>query len=184
MGPLDQLMDLMPFKNQLPVQNLTPDESHLRTAKAIIHSMTLEERKNPRLLDRKSKTSHFQRQWNNSKSNKHAGFAVADDESYAEPAGGDGDATDGTEGGSATGVETEDIQETSKTETPQITIGRLQKGRLLCKQHKYQGGIFWQLELDYNDTVERNVLFIGWWRQTHAPKGTVCFWNASVITIL
>ena len=33
MGPLDQLMDLMPFKNQLPVKNLTPDESHLRTAK-------------------------------------------------------------------------------------------------------------------------------------------------------
>ncbi len=55
MGPLDQLMDLMPFKNQLPVQNLTPDESHLRTAKAIIHSMTLEERKNPRLLDRSRK---------------------------------------------------------------------------------------------------------------------------------
>ena len=55
MGPLDQLMDLMPFKNQLPTQNLTPDESHLRTAKAIIHSMTLEERKNPRLLDRSRK---------------------------------------------------------------------------------------------------------------------------------
>lgn len=55
MGPLDQLMDLMPFKNQLPVKNLTPDESHLRTAKAIIHSMTLEERKNPRLLDRSRK---------------------------------------------------------------------------------------------------------------------------------
>ena len=55
MGPLDQLMDLMPFKNQLPAQNLTPDESHLRTAKAIIHSMTLEERKNPRLLDRSRK---------------------------------------------------------------------------------------------------------------------------------
>ena len=55
MGPLDQLMDLMPFKNQLPVKNLTPDESHLQTAKAIIHSMTLEERKNPRLLDRSRK---------------------------------------------------------------------------------------------------------------------------------
>ena len=55
MGPLDQLVDLMPFKNQLPVQNLTPDESHLQTAKAIIQSMTLEERKNPRLLDRSRK---------------------------------------------------------------------------------------------------------------------------------
>ena len=48
-------MDLMPFKNQLPVENLTPDESHLKTAKAIIQSMTLEERKNPRLLDRSRK---------------------------------------------------------------------------------------------------------------------------------
>ena len=55
MGPLDQLMDLMPFKNQLPVKNLTPDESHLRTAKAIIQSMTGEERRNPRLLDRSRK---------------------------------------------------------------------------------------------------------------------------------
>ena len=55
MGPLDQLMDLMPFKNQLPVKNLTPDESLLGTAKAIIQSMTLEERKNPRLLDRSRK---------------------------------------------------------------------------------------------------------------------------------
>ena len=55
MGPLDQLMDLMPFKNQLPVKNLTPDESHLQTAKAIIQSMTLEERQNPRLLDRSRK---------------------------------------------------------------------------------------------------------------------------------
>jgi signal recognition particle subunit SRP54 len=48
-------MDLMPFKNQLPVKNLTPDESHLQTAKAIIQSMTLEERQNPRLLDRSRK---------------------------------------------------------------------------------------------------------------------------------
>lgn len=55
MGPLDQLMDLMPFKNQLPIKDLTPDESHLRTAKAIIQSMTLEERKNPQLLDRSRK---------------------------------------------------------------------------------------------------------------------------------
>ena len=55
MGPLDQLMDLMPFKNQLPIKDLTPDESHLNTTKAIIQSMTLEERKNPRLLDRSRK---------------------------------------------------------------------------------------------------------------------------------
>ena len=50
MGPLDQLMDLMPFKNQLPVKNLTPDESHLQTAKAIIHSMTPQERTNPSVV--------------------------------------------------------------------------------------------------------------------------------------
>ena len=55
MGPLDQLMDLMPFKNQLPIKDLTPDESHLLTAKAIIQSMTVEERKNPQLLDRSRK---------------------------------------------------------------------------------------------------------------------------------
>lgn len=55
MGPLDQLLDLMPFKNQLPVQDITPDESHLRTTKAIIQSMTDEERRHPRLLDRSRK---------------------------------------------------------------------------------------------------------------------------------
>ena len=55
MGPLDQLMDLIPFKNQLPIKDLTPDESHLSSTKAIIQSMTLEERKNPRLLDRSRK---------------------------------------------------------------------------------------------------------------------------------
>lgn len=55
MGPLDQLMDLIPFKNQLPVKNLEPDESHLKYAKAIIQSMTPEERRNPPLLDRSRK---------------------------------------------------------------------------------------------------------------------------------
>lgn len=55
MGPLDQLMDLIPFKNQLPVNNLEPDESHLKYAKAIIQSMTPEERRNPPLLDRSRK---------------------------------------------------------------------------------------------------------------------------------
>lgn len=55
MGPLDQLIDLIPFKNQLPVKNLEPDESHLKYAKAIIQSMTPEERRNPPLLDRRRK---------------------------------------------------------------------------------------------------------------------------------
>jgi hypothetical protein len=37
------------------------------------------------------------------------------------------------------------------------------------------GGIFWQLELDYNDTVERNVLFIDSSPLTRVPKGMACF---------
>ncbi len=55
MGPLDQLLDLVPFKNQLPIKDLKPDESQLKYAKAIIQSMTPEERKNPPLLDRSRK---------------------------------------------------------------------------------------------------------------------------------
>ena len=55
MGPLDQLVDLIPFKNQLPIKELKPDESHLNYAKAAIQSMTLEERQNPALLDRSRK---------------------------------------------------------------------------------------------------------------------------------
>lgn len=55
MGPLDQLMDLIPFKNQLPVKDIQPDENQLKYAKAIIQSMTPEERRNPTLLDRSRK---------------------------------------------------------------------------------------------------------------------------------
>lgn len=55
MGPLEQLVDLIPFKNQLPMKDLKPDESHLNYAKAAIQSMTLEERQNPALLDRSRK---------------------------------------------------------------------------------------------------------------------------------
>jgi signal recognition particle subunit SRP54 len=55
MGPLDQLLDLVPFKNQLPVKDLQPDESHLKYAKAMIQSMTPAERGNPTLLDRSRK---------------------------------------------------------------------------------------------------------------------------------
>ncbi len=52
MGPLDQLLDLVPFKNQLSVKDLKPDEDNLKYAKAMIQSMTPAERQNPLLLDR------------------------------------------------------------------------------------------------------------------------------------
>ncbi len=55
MGPLDQLVDMIPFKNQLPVKELKPDENQLKYAKAIIQSMTPEERQNPPMLDRRRK---------------------------------------------------------------------------------------------------------------------------------
>ena len=55
MGPIDQLLDLVPFKNQLPVQDISPDESQLKYAKAMIQSMTPAERQNPSLLDRSRK---------------------------------------------------------------------------------------------------------------------------------
>ena len=55
MGPLDQLLDLVPFKSQLPIKDLKPDENHLKYARAMIQSMTLAERQNPLLLDRSRK---------------------------------------------------------------------------------------------------------------------------------
>ena len=55
MGPLDQLLDLVPFKSQLPIKDIKPDESHLKYARAMIQSMTLAERQNPILLDRSRK---------------------------------------------------------------------------------------------------------------------------------
>ena len=55
MGPLDQLLDLVPFKNQLPMQDISPDESNLKYAKAMIQSMTPTERRNPSILDRSRK---------------------------------------------------------------------------------------------------------------------------------
>lgn len=55
MGPLDQILDLVPFKNQLPIQDVNPDENQLKFAKAIIQSMTPAERQNPSLLDRSRK---------------------------------------------------------------------------------------------------------------------------------
>ncbi len=55
MGPLDQLLDLVPFKNQLPMQDISPDENNLKYAKAMIQSMTPAERQNPSILDRSRK---------------------------------------------------------------------------------------------------------------------------------
>ena len=55
MGPLDQLLDLVPFKNQLPIKDIQPDENQLKYAKAIIQSMTHEERSNTVQLDRSRK---------------------------------------------------------------------------------------------------------------------------------
>lgn len=55
MGPLDQLLDLVPFKSQLPIKDIQPDESQLKYAKAIIQSMTPAERSNTVQLDRSRK---------------------------------------------------------------------------------------------------------------------------------
>ncbi|MCY4402556.1 MAG: signal recognition particle protein [Candidatus Poribacteria bacterium] len=55
MGPLDQLLDLVPFKSQLPVKDLQPDEDQFKYARAMIQSMTPAERQNPLLLDRSRK---------------------------------------------------------------------------------------------------------------------------------
>ena len=52
MGPLDQLMDMIPGMNKLPIKGMTPDEDQLKYSKAIIQSMTPMERRNPSILDR------------------------------------------------------------------------------------------------------------------------------------
>lgn len=52
MGPLDQLMDMVPGMNKLPIKGMKPDEDQLKYAKAIIQSMTPMERRNPSILDR------------------------------------------------------------------------------------------------------------------------------------
>ena len=52
MGPLDQLMDMIPGMNKLPIKGMKPDEDQLKYAKAIIQSMTPMERRNPSILDR------------------------------------------------------------------------------------------------------------------------------------
>ena len=51
MGPLDQLVEMIPGINKLPMQNMQVDESQLKYTKAMIQSMTPMERRNSRLLD-------------------------------------------------------------------------------------------------------------------------------------
>ena len=55
MGPLDQLIGMIPGINKLPIKDMQVDEGQLKIAKAIIQSMTPEERKIPSLLDRSRK---------------------------------------------------------------------------------------------------------------------------------
>jgi signal recognition particle subunit SRP54 len=55
MGPLDQLIDMIPGINKLPIKDMQVDEGQLKIAKAIIQSMTPEERRIPSLLDRSRK---------------------------------------------------------------------------------------------------------------------------------
>ena len=51
MGPLDQLVEMIPGVNKLPMKNMQVDESQLQYTKAMIQSMTPMERRNSRLLD-------------------------------------------------------------------------------------------------------------------------------------
>ena len=51
MGPLDQLIEMIPGINKLPIKGLQADEEQLKYAKAVVQSMTPEERRNPSLLN-------------------------------------------------------------------------------------------------------------------------------------
>jgi signal recognition particle subunit SRP54 len=51
MGPLDQLVEMIPGVNKLPMKNMQVDESQLKYTKAMIQSMTPMERRNSGLLD-------------------------------------------------------------------------------------------------------------------------------------
>ena len=51
MGPLDQLIEMIPGINNLPTKGIQADESQLKYAKAIVQSMTPQERRNARLLN-------------------------------------------------------------------------------------------------------------------------------------
>jgi signal recognition particle subunit SRP54 len=51
MGPLDQLIEMIPGINNLPTKGIQADESQLKYAKAIVQSMTPQERRNARILN-------------------------------------------------------------------------------------------------------------------------------------
>ena len=51
MGPLDQLVEMIPGINKLPMKNMQVDESQLKYTNAMIQSMTPMERRDSRLLD-------------------------------------------------------------------------------------------------------------------------------------
>ena len=50
MGPIDQLMGMIPGMNSKQLQGLEVDESHLKKIEAIIQSMTPEERRRPEII--------------------------------------------------------------------------------------------------------------------------------------
>lgn len=51
MGPLDQLMKLIPGANKMKIPAANMDPKRFRHVEAIILSMTLEERRNPKILN-------------------------------------------------------------------------------------------------------------------------------------
>ena len=51
MGPLDQLLGMIPGMNAKALQGLSVDEKKLDRIKAIIRSMTMKERSNPNIID-------------------------------------------------------------------------------------------------------------------------------------
>jgi signal recognition particle subunit SRP54 len=51
MGSLDQLVDMIPGFNKLPIKGMEVDETQLKYTKAMIQSMTPEERRDARILD-------------------------------------------------------------------------------------------------------------------------------------
>ncbi|HBT19031.1 MAG TPA: signal recognition particle protein, partial [Clostridiaceae bacterium] len=57
LGPLNKIMEMMPGMNSKEMKgiNLEDSEKEMMRTKSIIHSMTLKERKNPKLLDNASR---------------------------------------------------------------------------------------------------------------------------------
>jgi len=50
MGPIDQLLDMIPGMGKLKRQGLSVDDGQLDKVEAIINSMTREERENPQII--------------------------------------------------------------------------------------------------------------------------------------